>query len=125
MCTTATNLRSLAKEIEREEGEYLLLYKMLSEVAHASDIMSGVVITGETKTLSIHQVHGPLEKVKEVVSLAANYLVWSHDHLLLTYLNGHEAHKRFGRWYMEDYRDFFKWAVHPGPLFLEQQPPSA
>lgn len=118
LCSTANDLRRLAREVGRE-AEYLLLYKMLSEVAHASDVMTGVVVIGEAKELSIHQLRGPVEKVKELVSLAANYLVWSHNHLLFTYLNGDEVHKRFTRWYIEDYREYFNWAISPGPLFVE------
>jgi hypothetical protein len=118
LCSPSNDLRSLAKEIGRE-AEYLLLYKMLSEVAHASDVMSGIVLISETKELSIHQLRGPVERVKELVSLVANYLVWSHHHLLSTYLKEHDIHKWFNRWYVEDYRDFFLWAISPGPLFLE------
>ncbi|RPH80566.1 MAG: hypothetical protein EHM80_04860, partial [Nitrospiraceae bacterium] len=94
LCSTANGLRALAKQIGRE-SEHVLLYKMLSEVAHASDVMSGVVVIGETEQLSIHQLRGPVDKIKELVSLSASYLVWSHDHLLSTYLTEHDVRKRF------------------------------
>lgn len=121
LCSDAMNLRSLAKIVGRE-GEYVLLYKMYSEVAHSSDVVSGILQRGAGKSISVHRLRGPVEKIKEATSLAANYLVWSHHHLLNTYLKGQERHAWFMRWYKDDYRKFFSWAVTPGPL-ISQPPP--
>jgi len=121
LCSSVDDLRRLARSIGRE-SYYILLYDTLSEGAHASDVMSGIVHTDESKKLSIHQLRGPDEKLMQSVSLAANFLVLGHNHLLSTYLNGHEVQLRFSRWYLQDYRDFFMWSTSPGPLFSRPSP---
>jgi len=118
LCSTAPELRSLARIIGRE-SEYVLLYKMLSESAHASDVLSGVLRRKEERTVEVHTLRGPVGKIKETVSLAANYLVWCHDLLLNTYLKDHVLQKWFVRWYIEDYRSSFMWAISPTPPLPE------
>jgi hypothetical protein len=76
-------LRGLAKLIGRE-AEYILLYKMVSEVAHAGDVMTEI-IQGSTKGIEVHHLRGPVGKMKEVTSLSANLLVWCHEHMLASY----------------------------------------
>lgn len=117
LCSSAPDIRSLARLIERE-SEYVLLYKMLSESAHAADVLSDVISVSKEKKLEVHMLRGPVEKIKEATSLAANYLVSCHTLLLETYLKNHDIQKSFARWYAEDYREVFMWAVSPGPLFL-------
>lgn len=126
VCSTAINLRQLARDVGWE-AEYIFLYNMISEGAHASDdVMTNIMVKGEDLKLSIHQLRGPVEKIKELVSLSANFLIRSHNHLLLTYLNKHDVHQRFTRWYAEEYRHFFMWATCPDPLFSDSltSPPS-
>jgi len=118
LCSPAIDLRTLAREVGRE-SEYVLLYDSLSEGSHASDVMTGIMHITPTKELVIHQLRGPVEKVKELTSLAGNFLVWSHNHVLATYLAAHEVQHWFTRWYGEDYRAFFLWATTPGPLFVK------
>lgn len=69
------DLRILARAVGRE-AEYVLLYKMLSEVTHASDVFSGVLQRSVGRGINVHEVRGPVEKIKEVTSLAANFLMW-------------------------------------------------
>jgi len=114
LCSKAPELRSLARLIGRE-AEYILLYKMLSEIAHASDVLSGVLRHKPGGIVEVHSLRGPDEKIKETASLAANFLVWCHNLLLDTYLKGHDRHKWFVRWYIEDYRSSFMWAISPTP----------
>lgn len=116
LCSSAPDIRILARLIGRE-SEYVLLYKMLSENAHAADVLSGVVSVSKEKMLKVHMLRGPVEKIKETTSLAANYLVSCHTLLLETYLKHHDIQKWFTRWYVEDYREGFMWAVSPSPLF--------
>ena len=116
LCSSANDLRSLARGIGRE-SEYVLLYDSLSEGAHASDVISGIIHIDESNQLGIYQLRGPDEKVKGSISLAANLLIGCHNHLLFTYLTGHEVHLEFSRWYIESYREVFAWSTSPGPLF--------
>lgn len=116
-----THLRALAKVVVRE-GEYVLLYNPLSGSVHASDVFSGVLEHGEGKSIRVHRLRGPVEKIKETTSFAANFLVRSHHHLLNTYLKGHGIQTWFWRWYIEDYSKFFNWAITPGPLFSQPPP---
>ena len=97
---------------------------MLSQSAHAADVFSGVLSWTEERTLQMHKLRGPVEKIKETTSLAANYLVWSHNLFLEIYLKGHDIQKWFTQWYIEDYRSGFMWAVSPTPLFSEPPPAS-
>ena len=121
LCSSAPDIRSLARLIGRE-SEYVLLYKMLSESAHAAAVLSGVVSVSKEKKLEVHMLRGPVEKIKEATSLAANYLVSCHTLLLETYLKNHDIQKSFTYWYVEDYREGFMWTVNPGPLFSESTP---
>ena len=121
LCSAAPDRRSLARLIGRE-SEYVLLYKMLSESAHAADVFSGVVSVSKEKKLEVHILRGPVEKIKEATTLAANYLVSCHTLLLETYLKNHDIQKSFAHWYVEDYREVFMWAASPGPLFSEPTP---
>ena len=116
-----THLRALAKAVGRE-GEYVLLYRLLSGSAHASDVFSGVLEHGGGRSIRVHRLRGPVEKIKEATSLAASFLVWSHHRLLNTYLKGHGVQTWFSHWYVEDYSEFFNWAITPGPL-ITQPPP--
>lgn len=118
LCSPAPDIRSLARLIGRE-SEYVLLYKMLSESAHAADVLSGVISVSKEKKLEVHMLRGPVEKIKESTSLAANYLASCHTLLLETYLKNHDIHKWFAHWYRDDYRECFMWAVSPDPLFSE------
>lgn len=92
---------------------------MLSESAHAADVLSGVVSVSKEKMLEVHMLRGPVEKIKEATSLAANYLVACHTLLLETYLKTHDIKTSFTHWYVDDYREGFMWAISPGPLFSE------
>ena len=113
LCSTAKNLRNLGKLVGRE-AEYLLLYRMLSESAHASDVFTGVLATDADKGVKVHLLRGPGEKIKEVTSLAANYLVWCHHQVLTTYFTqDHDVMKWFTQWYVGEYRPFFLWATTP------------
>jgi hypothetical protein len=119
LCSAATNLRQLAGNVGWE-AEYVFLYNMISEGAHATDdVMANMTVPSEGLDLSIHQLRGPVEKIKELVGLSANFLIRSHNHLLLTYLNNHDVHQRFTRWYEEEYRYFFMWATCPDPLISD------
>ena len=123
LCSKGSELRSLARIIGRE-SEYVLLYRMLSESAHASDVLSGVLRPKDERTVEVHTLRGPVGKLKETVSLAANYLVWCHDFILKTYLKDHNLQKWFVRWYIEDYRSSFMWAISPTPP-LPGPPPTS
>jgi hypothetical protein len=123
LCSTASDIRSLARLIGRE-SEYVLLYKVWSQNAHAADVFSGVLSWTEERTLQMHKLRGPVEKIKETTSLTANYLVRSHNLLLETYLKGHDIQKWFTQWYVGDYRSGFMWAISPTPLFSEPPPAS-
>jgi hypothetical protein len=113
LCSNAKHLRDLAKLVGRE-SEYLLLYRMLSESAHASDVFSGVLFSNKGKGIKVHPLRGPGEKIKEVTSLAANYLVWCHHQVLNTYFTkDHKVMKWFVQWYAREYRLFFLWAITP------------
>jgi Family of unknown function (DUF5677) len=115
LCSKAPELWSLAQLIGRE-SEYVLLYKMLSESAHASDVLSGVLRRKEERMVEVHKLRGPVEKTKETASLAAGYLVGCHNLILDTYLKGHDLHQWFVRWYIGDYRSSFMWVISPTPL---------
>jgi hypothetical protein len=121
LCSDAQNLRGLAKLTGRE-AEYILLYRMLSEAAHASDVVSGLLRRNGMDGIEVHQLRGPLEKAKEVTSLSANYLVWCHDKILKTYRKDHDVQNWFVRWYVDDYRPFFMWAITPGPFMSPLSP---
>jgi hypothetical protein len=123
LCSSATDIRRLAQLLGRE-SEYVLLYKMLSESAHAANVFSGVLSRTEERTLEMHKLRGPVEKIKESTSLTANYLAWSHNLLLDTYLKGHAVQNWFTKWYIEDYRSGFMWAISPTPLFSAPPPAS-
>lgn len=114
LCSSAPELRSLARLIGRE-SEYVLLYKMLSESAHASDVLSGVLRYKPGGTIEVHSLRGPVEKMKEAGNLAAHYLIRCHNILVTTYLNGHDLQKWFARWYDQDYRSSFMWSTSPTP----------
>lgn len=123
LCSKAPELRSLARLIGRE-SEYVLLYKMLPESAHGSDVLSGVLRRREERVVEVHKLRGPVEKIKEATSMTAGYLVRCHNVVLDTYLKGHHLHKWFTRWYIEDYRTSFMWVTSPVPFSPESPPAS-
>ena len=89
---------------------------MLSESAHSSDVLSGILRRKGEKIVEIHKLRGPIEKIKEAGNLKANYLVWCHNLLLDTYLNGQDIQKWYLRWYVEDYRSAFMCMTAPTPV---------
>jgi hypothetical protein len=110
------DLRSLAKLVGRE-SEYLLLYKSLSEVVHASDVLSGLLLNYPRQGIRVHRLRGPVEKLKETTNLAATYLVDCHVKIQKTYIpDGHEMAQWFAQWYFGPYRPFFIWATTSAPL---------
>jgi hypothetical protein len=112
------NLRDLTKLIRRE-SEYALFYNQTSEIAHASDVWSGVLRPVSGKGIEVHLLRGPEERVKETTNLAANYLVDCHQQIQKTYMGAkREFNNWFAQWYFGDYRPFFLWATAPGPLFI-------
>jgi len=123
LCSTAQDIRSLSRLIGRE-AEYVLLYRMLSEAAHAADVLTGIVSQTEDRKLQVHMLRGPVEKIKEVTSLTAGYLISCHNLLLNTYLKSHDVQRWFADWYVAEYRSCFFWATSPGALFSESTPNS-
>lgn len=111
LCSAATNLRELAR-ITGREAEYLLLYQMLSEPAHGSDVFSGVLRSSPGKGIRVNQIRGPEEKVSEITKFASTYLINCHQLLLLTYVQrDHKLLKWFLGWYVDSYRQFLDLGI--------------
>jgi hypothetical protein len=116
----ANDLRSLAKLIDRE-AEYLVLYKAYSEVAHASDVLSGVLLSYPGRGVRVHRLRGPLERLKETTNLAANYLVDCHLRIQKAYFPDiHPMAQWFAQWYFGPYHPFFAWATSTDPLIVPE-----
>ena len=114
LCSNRDDLRGLANLIGHE-AEYVLLYRMLSKTAHASDVFTGVLKPSPRDGVLIHQIRGPEQKIREATSLAANYLVACHQLILNTYYTkDHDLQKWFARWYVGEYRPLFLWATGAG-----------
>lgn len=121
LCSKARNFRELAVLIKRE-AEYLLLYQMLSEPAHASDVISGILRNWPGEGILVHQIRGPEEKVEQIANFGATFLLNCHHLLLSTYVpKDHELVKWFTKWYLQDYRPFYLWATKSGARTQDTQ----
>lgn len=110
LCTKAQNRRELAALLNRE-AEYDIHYSYLSGVAHTSDVFSGVLerLPGNVE---IHQLRGPEQKMEEVTTICAGYLLDAHLLIHQTHLKSNEgATQMFKDWY-SNYRPFFLWKTN-------------
>lgn len=111
LCSEARNLRELAIWLGRE-AEYAILYGYLSGVAHADDVFSGLMDRDPGRSVSIHQIRGPEQKMREVAMTSNNLLIFAHNYLLSTFLTpDHAMTKFFLEWYKQ-YRTFHLWVAN-------------
>lgn len=110
LCSDARNLRELANRLGRE-AEYAIFYGYLSGVAHADDVFSGLMERDPGRSVSIHHIRGPEQKMREVARSSDNLLLFAHNYLLSTFLTPDHAMTRFfSEWYQQ-YRTFHLWVT--------------
>ena len=109
LCSDAINLRSLARKLVREP-EYALFYSQLSEIAHATDVITELLVYSEEGKTLIHPLRrGPSQKIKNVCTLTSTYLLGSHMLIMESYFkNDGEVRSDFEDWW-EKYRVFHNW----------------
>ncbi|GJL64058.1 MAG: hypothetical protein NPIRA04_27120 [Nitrospirales bacterium] len=114
LCSTAIDIRSLAKLLKRE-AEYSLLYSRLSELAHSTDVISEKLTLSKEGATLIHPLRGPYKSLKLVSSFTSSYLLGCHHALVESYfLKDEEVRAGFKNWYFK-YRHFHLWLTGNQP----------
>ncbi len=109
LCSEIQDLRSLAKKLGYE-AEYVILYSRLSEVAHASDVISNnfeVSDEGQTFIAPLRGIADP--NLKQFAATTSRYLCKCHCLIIESYFPPNYAmRKRYDNWNM-NYEKFDMW----------------
>ena len=108
----AQSPREFAKTIGKE-AEYVLLYQMISEIAHGTKVISNLTRPLEEEKIEIPQIRGPKEYLNLVANYTVNYLLKSHKLLIdtffqsdqrirITYLHWYNQYQKFSFWLKEE-----------------------
>ena len=109
LCSDIKDLRSLAKNLGKE-AEYAIFYSQLSEVAHASDVISDrLEVSDKGKTYISPLRGGPDQNLKMWANTTSMFLLKSHNLIIESYFPPDYAmRKSYENWYM-NYRKFNMW----------------
>ena len=114
LCSEIRNLRMLARHLSME-SHYALVYPMLSDTTHASDVFAGALRKTEPKKLQIHQIRGPVDAVKRLALISSNYLLMSNRTVCETFLRADgELRTKYLRWY-ERLRPYYRFVYQASP----------